>query len=258
LLAEDNAVNQELTRIMLESMGCRVTLAEDGLAAVQAMTGGRYDLVLMDCQMPLMDGYKATRAIRAAESATNARRTPIVALSAHAIGGDREACLDAGMDDYLSKPFKQSQLATIVARWMPAFGGGAAGPGAPRVSDVPAHLELSALRQIRRTSMSGPVDFLTQVIDLFVDQSPVLLRRIREAIVVSDRDGLRAAAHALRSSSSYLGAVTLAALSKELEECTWSATLERAPSLLASIESEFAEVDALLKNAAARAAIVDA
>ena len=120
LLAEDNAVNREVARAALESFGLRVSVAEDGLKALEAVSGERFDLVLMDCQMPEMDGFEATRRIRAAEAsgAHDSRRLPIVAVTAGAVEGDRERCLVAGMDDYLTKPFRQTMLHAMLAKWL--------------------------------------------------------------------------------------------------------------------------------------------
>ena len=117
LLVEDNLVNQAVSRAMLEYFGCRMDVAGNGLEALEAIAGAHYDLILMDCQMPLMDGNEATRAIREREVSGD-RRIPIVALTAHAMEGDRELCLEAGMDDYLSKPYKPEELHSILARWL--------------------------------------------------------------------------------------------------------------------------------------------
>jgi CheY-like chemotaxis protein len=119
LLAEDNPVNQEVEKLVLEALGCHVDVVENGLLAVEAVSGGEYDLVFMDCQMPEMDGYEATKKIRELESVDGEeiRRVAIVALTAHAMEGDREYCLEAGMDDYLSKPFNPGQMETILKRW---------------------------------------------------------------------------------------------------------------------------------------------
>jgi PAS domain S-box-containing protein len=117
LLAEDNIINQELGRIMLESLGCQVDVVENGSEAVEAVFSKVYDLIFMDCQMPEMDGYEATRIIRQRESESAGRRALIVALTAHAMEGDRELCLAAGMDDYASKPFTVHQLYDVIRRW---------------------------------------------------------------------------------------------------------------------------------------------
>ena len=123
LLVEDNLVNQAVSRAMLDFFGCRTHVAGDGREALEAVAGERYDLILMDCQMPKMDGYEATRAIREREaSGVGQRRVPIVALTAHAMEGDREACLSAGMDDYLSKPYRPDELQAVLARWLVSGG----------------------------------------------------------------------------------------------------------------------------------------
>jgi len=129
LLAEDNPVNQEVAQFMLEGFGCRVKLVSNGREAIEAFIEFPFDLVFMDCQMPELDGYQAAQIIREremqvwkdrTEQGRGIRRTPIIALTAHAMQGDREACLAAGMDDYLSKPFNQNQLYKVLKRWLPS------------------------------------------------------------------------------------------------------------------------------------------
>ncbi|MGH9748871.1 MAG: response regulator, partial [Candidatus Polarisedimenticolia bacterium] len=128
LLAEDNAVNQEVITCMLESLGCTVEVAADGEAALEKIAGGGYDLVLMDCQMPRRDGYEATGELRRRERGKgDGGRLPVIALTAHAMEGDRERCLAAGMDDYVSKPVPQETLKRALERWLPRAKGGAAG-----------------------------------------------------------------------------------------------------------------------------------
>ncbi|MGA2026827.1 MAG: response regulator, partial [Syntrophobacteraceae bacterium] len=129
LLAEDQPVNQEVARYMVESFGCRAEVASNGQEALDALSKTTYDLVLMDCQMPELDGYAATRIFRERETqkaknqsgrAQAIRRTPIIAMTAHAMQGDREQCLATGMDDYLSKPFNRDRLFTVLKRWLPS------------------------------------------------------------------------------------------------------------------------------------------
>jgi CheY-like chemotaxis protein len=118
LVAEDVEMNRQLVRALLTRMGCEVELAENGLQALAAIENGEYDLVLMDCLMPLMDGYEATNRLRAKEVQTGAPRLPVIALTGNAIEGDRERCITAGMDDYLAKPFTADEFADTVGRWM--------------------------------------------------------------------------------------------------------------------------------------------
>jgi len=135
LLVEDNPVNQALGVAMLSSLGCRTDVAEDGRQALAAFASGSYDIIMMDCQMPVMDGYEATRAIRREETALEGRGSghiPIIALTAHAMEGDRETCLEAGMDDYLSKPYKCHELYNVLSRWLDPGGQGEADGGAER------------------------------------------------------------------------------------------------------------------------------
>ncbi|MRR22031.1 response regulator, partial [bacterium] len=119
LLAEDNLINQEVGKLILENLHCQVDVADDGASAVAAASRNRYDLVFMDCQMPEVDGYEAVRMIRHQEALAGemSHHIPIIALTANALEGDRERCLAAGMDDYLSKPFNADQIATILLRW---------------------------------------------------------------------------------------------------------------------------------------------
>jgi two-component system, sensor histidine kinase and response regulator len=121
LLVEDNAVNREVASAMLESLGCRVEVVTHGMEAVEASARNAYDFILMDCQMPIMDGYGATRMIREREVQSGDRiaRVPIIALTGHAMKEDRDRCIEAGMDDYVTKPFTIEQLRGILKRWLP-------------------------------------------------------------------------------------------------------------------------------------------
>jgi signal transduction histidine kinase/DNA-binding response OmpR family regulator/HPt (histidine-containing phosphotransfer) domain-containing protein len=251
LLAEDNPVNVEVAKAMLESLDLQVDCARNGEDALQAVRANTYDAVLMDCQMPVMDGFAATAAIRREErEAGRGRVLPIIAITANALQGDREACLAAGMDDYLSKPFSQQELAAVIGRWM-------ALPLAATVhhDDEPARLPREsveviqrdvinrvALDKIRALSRERGDALVQKVIAAYVDDTPQQLRTLRAAIDELDTGNVRRIAHTLKSASANVGAEALAALCKEMEHLGRSDTTEGADAILTDMEQAFQAV----------------
>src|SRR5262245_245288 len=238
LLAEDNPVNREVAVGMLEQLGCQVVAVEHGLLAVTESQRARFDLILMDCQMPQMDGFTATQAIRSHEQGTD-QRTPIVALTAHAITGDRERCLAAGMDDYLSKPYTQQQLRAVVQRWAngaPVFKESTRPSGVSVIDLHGSFLDQSILDGIRRLRRPGKSDVFAQIINTFLDSSRTYMQSIRQAVRVQDMERLFQAAHALKSSSAMMGAVRLSALVKELEQSGRAGDHAHAAVMLPDVE----------------------
>ena len=242
LLVEDNAVNREVARGMLALLGCEVTVAGDGVEGASTFQAGQYDVVLMDCHMPQLDGYGATGRIRAHEQASGRARTPVVALTANALEGDREKCLAAGMDDYLAKPFTSDQLRRVLGPFVPearqeaalaaATGREEAAQPQPGPSrDGAPVLNESALAQIRALQEPGGPNLLDQVIGLYVDSSQSLLERVRAGLAAGDAMALSEAAHALKSSSANVGATSLAEIAKQLEMSGREADLRRAQLL---------------------------
>jgi CheY-like chemotaxis protein len=281
LLAEDNPVNQEVALAMLENIGCRVDVVANGCEALDAISRSSYDLVLMDCQMPEMDGFEATKAIRARAAETNAkcgtmnaeqenpdssfilhpsslRRLPIIALTANAVEGDREQCLAAGMDDYLSKPFTQTQLSTLLKRWLlhssPRHEGGSAAsvatnngrPETPAVARSSAILDPKPLADIRELQRRKASNLLNTLIPRYRQEAQLLLQTLRTAIDRGNADGVYQAAHSLRSSSATLGACSLAALCEDLETQGRTGQLVNAHSVLAQLEAEYTLVQIAL------------
>jgi signal transduction histidine kinase/CheY-like chemotaxis protein len=261
LLVEDSAVNQEVAVAMLKGLGCDVRLAENGREAIDAVSRRRFDVVLMDCQMPEMDGFEATRSIRKREAARKgaARRVPIVALTANALGGDRARCLAAGMDDYLAKPFKKEQLWSVLAKWVkpskarpaepqPAAAEVAAAPTdapspRPARDDAPAtEIDAKALEEIRALQRSGAPDLLEAIVARYLKDATRLLQSMREAIATANGDALRRAAHTLKSSSATLGAIRLAQHCREMESRARAGRLADAGQWLNLIESELSLV----------------
>ena len=222
LLVEDNPVNQEVATEMARSLGCEVDVAEDGARALEILGNARYDAILMDCQMPRMDGFAATRAIRLAEQ--GGARTPIVALTANAMEGDREACLAAGMDDYLPKPFDRDQLGTVLARWLPKTPAGADEP-------VPEVLDETVLDGIRALNRARGDVIVARVVSAYLATAPGQIEEIRASLDGGDVEALRFVAHALKSSSGNVGARGLRELARGLEEAARAGELGRAKDL---------------------------
>ena len=251
LLAEDNPVNVEVAKAMLESLGLQAQVAQNGMEALQAVRKGGVEAVLMDCQMPVMDGFAATAAIRRAERESGVPRTlPIIAITANALQGDREACLAAGMDDYLSKPFTQQQLAAVIGRWiaLPLAGSvhhGDAPPTLPPEAREAIRCEAingAALDKIRALSRDGGDALVQKVINAYVGDVPQHLRTLRQAVGGHDAGTVRRIAHSLKSASANVGAEGLAGLCKDLEQLGRADTIEGADALLTDMEHAFQAV----------------
>ncbi|MBH0199661.1 MAG: PAS domain S-box protein [Nitrospira sp.] len=264
LLVEDNPVNREVACGMLAKFNCRIDIAENGREAVVSAAAAQYALVLMDCQMPEMDGLTATKLIREHEAQHHekgkaAHRVPIIALTAHAMQGDRELCLTSGMDDYLPKPYTLSQLEYILARWIPirptvAVDGspGASHTGSEqqeassqiRTCDVQINegttLDQSALAAIRALQRPGQPDLFARVLSQYVDTSRQIVEQIRRAVFSRDAAELRMAAHRLKSSSAQLGASAVAVDCRELELMGARQELGRAEDVLNKLERHHA------------------
>ncbi len=214
LLAEDNAVNQRVTQRMLEKLGYQVELVADGRAAVTALGRTSYAAVLMDCQMPELDGFRATAVIRRQEGTPGTgRRTPIIAMTAHALQGDRERCLAAGMDDYLAKPVRAEALAIMLQRWAPPVAAGAA-PALPS-DDMP--IDLQALAALRELGDEDGTELVREVATLFLEDAPLRLAALRSAMGRGDAVAVAREAHTLKGSAASLGALPLAGLCAVLE-----------------------------------------
>jgi CheY-like chemotaxis protein/HPt (histidine-containing phosphotransfer) domain-containing protein len=229
LLAEDNAINQEIATAMLEDTGYHVTAAENGRVVLSMLASSDFDVILMDCQMPEMDGFEATRELRRRENETGGHRTPVIALTANAIGGDRERCLEAGMDDYISKPFRRDILLKTLAHWTrderKAPSSTPIADEIPGISATPEAVTIDpkALQVLRALQKPGRPDVLTRVVDMFNLDAPRLLSAMRNAIAANDADALQRAAHTLKSTSANVGAMLLAAYCREIEQLARSA-----------------------------------
>ena len=259
LMAEDNGVNQFVARNMLKSLGCEFDIVPNGQEALAAVQRGGYDIVLMDCQMPVMDGYEATRQIRQWEQISGqTHHLPIVALTANALVGDAEVCIEAGMDGHLAKPYTRNQLGALMARWLPPHlvEGSADAPrtqpaplvavSEPAVAAVGA-LDARALANIRELD-DGEGVILAEVIGIFFDETPRHLEGLRNAVNTKDAVELARVAHAFKSASGNVGASSVVKLCRELERIGRSGELADAAPLLRDIEQQVDVVRPLLQK----------
>jgi signal transduction histidine kinase/DNA-binding response OmpR family regulator len=253
LLAEDNPVNVEVASAMLESLGLDVSRACNGQEALHTLQSGDFDLVRMDCQMPVMDGFAATTEIRRHEQQHGrARSLPIIAITANALQGDRESCLAAGMDDYLSKPFTQQALGQTIGRWinLPRVAPLAEEPALPApASSAPATLAATeptihpqALQNIRALSASNGDALLERVLHAYLKDTPPHLQALQQAIAAGNTEQLRKTAHSLKSSSANVGALALSQRCKDMEQLGRTNTTTGAAELLADMERSFQAV----------------
>jgi CheY-like chemotaxis protein len=240
-------VNQQVATRMLEKLGCRVDCVGDGREAVAAARRGGYDAVLMDCQMPLMDGYDATRAIRALDGA--AGRVPIIAMTANAMGGDRERCLAAGMDDYLPKPVEPEALARALQGRVGLPIPAEASAAAEAAAEEPV-LDQSALARLE--SAMGGAGELAQAIELWLMQAPPAFGEAREA--AGKLPELSRVAHRLAGMSLTLGLARLGARCRALEAAAYRGDAAAAGAALDQLAALAAEAEGALREALIRLA----
>jgi PAS domain S-box-containing protein len=228
LLAEDNAVNQKVALRLLDRLGYRADVVWNGREAIEAIERSHYDVVLMDVQMPELDGLDATR--RICERWPRGQRPRIVAMTANAMPEDREACRAAGMDDYVAKPIRPEALAEALERARPVATAGA---------ENATGLEPSALESLREL---GGDAFLAEVIDTFLADAPALLETLRRALAEGNAEELRRAAHTLKSNGATLGAEGFAERCRTLEQCAKNGGLSEAPWLVERVEQGLEEL----------------
>jgi CheY-like chemotaxis protein/HPt (histidine-containing phosphotransfer) domain-containing protein len=259
LVAEDNVVNQKVVKLQLERLGYHVEVVENGCEALAALDRQAYSLVLMDCQMPKMDGYAATAEIRRRELKLGMQRLPIIAVTAHAMQGEREKCLAAGMDDYLAKPFKQNELEVIIKNWLTAKSDSSAN------DFLSADDNYSSLPQTSQTETSTTAADVTarlkefqlevgeqvanSIVELFLEDSLARLDLLQKAVERKDFADLKREAHGLKGSSGNVGAKRLADLCAELEIKAHTEDLIEVIVLLAKIEAEMITLHNILTRA---------
>ncbi len=252
LLAEDNPVNQQVGEAMLAKLGLAVAFAANGEEAVRLARTETFDLILMDCHMPVMDGYEASTAIRA--HATT-QRIPIIALTANVMEGNRERCLAAGMDDFLAKPYSLDQLQEVLRRWMGAAAtvattdtaGQAGAVDAAQVGEGEAAIDRGFLEQFRELDPAGGLALADRILGVYLDTCGKSFTQIEEATAAGDGEVLRRAAHSLKSSSGNVGAKRLYALLREFEGLGRDGGIEAARARLDELRHAFARACAELR-----------
>ncbi len=247
LVAEDNQANRKVAARMLERLGYRADVVANGLEALEALSRIQYAAVLMDVQMPEMDGYEATAEIRRREEGTD-RRTPVIAMTANAMQGDREKALSAGMDDYLPKPVRLEQLDRILERWVPQ---------APEPREVPrtatngastsdGSLDHTVIAELRVIQQEGGGDILERVVKSFLGEAPTHLATLRGAAEREEARAFKRSAHALNGICCCVGASRMASICGELESLSHLGDPTGIRSSLARLEEEFGRVKTLL------------
>ena len=260
LVVEDNTNNQKVAVRMLKHLGYQADVVDNGLEAIETLTATTYDAVLMDGQMPEMDGYEATRQIRTRFAGDG---PTIIAMTANTLPGDRERCLEAGMNDYLTKPIELHALKAMLEQWITTPGesappGPASEAAPPTGATAPSDATLTAggmpvdPARLELLGLIGDEDD-DSLADEFGDDARELLRAIRTSLDANDAEGVRRAAHALKGSSANLGAAGLSAIAAELERFGREGTLEAGPALLDQADTECGRVVAAIRDLEAAA-----
>jgi PAS domain S-box-containing protein len=256
LLAEDNPVNQKVATRMLDKLGHIVDVVGNGLEAVQAARKLPYDVIIMDCQMPEMDGFEATEKIRCLEGSGG--HIPIIAMTANAMQGDRERCLAAGMDDYVAKPIRSEELYAALGRWIGWED--EAGASVTPEPDPPATtcaldddgIDDSILEDILALSAEEGPELIRELVAIFFGEAPARLEQLRGGVAELDLPRITRAAHAMKGGAGNIGAARLASICGRLEQESRSGALTDGPQLVAALERELARVRGLLDQRLAR------
>lgn len=235
LLAEDNAVNQKVATVMLGKMGYYADIASNGIEALKALEAAPYDMVLMDVHMPEMDGLEATRRIRDAKSAVSNHLIPVVAMTASAMAGDREMCLDAGMNDYISKPVNRGELARVLERWAVPQPAEKTCPPEAEVTQTAKVFDRSALLE----RVGGDNEICAEILKIFLADVPERIREMEDALVRGDNETLRRGGHTIKGSAGNVGAPMLQEAAGRLEAAVAAGELGSAREKLGVVVAEF-------------------
>lgn len=247
LVVEDNITNQIVAQGTLEKYGCKVDLADNGVESLTAVEKNLYDLIFMDCQMPVMDGYEATESIRRLEQEKGVERVPIIALTAHALKGDRERCLAVGMDDYITKPFDEQQLADILFRWShdqkdDVVRDVEEGQRPRSTSFEYTHIDINMIDNLVHILNNRSPDSLESLVSVYLESSVDIVQKLYQFFTNDDYENIWQSAHSLQSSSANFGAYQLAALCRDLEEAGRECRKEVLSLIIQNIDTEFSLV----------------
>jgi two-component system sensor histidine kinase/response regulator len=257
LVVEDNPTNQAVVRQQLEALGYSARIVGDAEQGLKVLSRERYDIVLLDCELPDMDGYSATREIRRREG--DARHTTIVALTAHATEGQRERCLGAGMDDYLSKPVKIQAMAEMIDRWTRPepeadANSSPATTAKPNGELIDQGVDSARLADIARLAKPGEAaQLVSQIVDEFLADTSARMQLIKRAVESSDWDELASLVHSLRGAATIVGAARFAAICTELETLARANRVSEAAGVAQNVVEEARRLPALLQHALAAA-----
>jgi len=240
LVAEDNSANQEVAARLLQRLGYgAVEVVSDGQEALEALASADFDLVLMDCQMPRMDGYEATRCIRQTNSPVRNRAIPVVAMTAHAMAGDRAKCLAAGMNDYISKPVSGALLDQALGRWLAT----ASAPGPPAEtprSPAPSQSTLPAFdREDLVERVMGNTELARRVVTVFLSSIPEQLAALAEAVDRFDAQSAGLAAHSIKGAAANAGALRLSETAQRAERLGKTGELAAVSGLLPELKARW-------------------
>jgi len=248
LLVEDNLVNQKVTALALRRLGFEAETASDGRAAVEAASKRRYAAILMDCQMPVLDGYGATRRIRELENGD----VPIIALTSTATVNERQRCAEAGMSDTLAKPVQRAELQRTLEKWIttaaPVSHSVHSSTGTETMTDTQPILDREVIATLRELGGEDDPALFVELVNLFLADTPERLQTMREALDKRDLTAVERAAHALKSSSANLGALGLSHLFREIESAGRERDLDRTASLVERARPEYERVEAALRS----------
>ena len=230
LVAEDNVVNQKLILKLLEKLGHQAVIAANGLEAIEQLESASFDLVLMDCQMPDMNGYEATRMIRSPISNIENRDIPIIALTASAMQGDRDECINSGMDDYLSKPIKSQAIADMIDKWVLA-------PEKHKCGGNSGFDNSDLLKNI-----DGDEELLAEIIKVYMEDVPKQLMALKEGLESQNAEEVHLRGHTIKGASANVGAIKMRTVASNIEAAGKAGDLRKAAGFIEEIEAEFQEL----------------